>query len=621
LVSAERRGLLQGVKIVGLVLDEVHHTYTGDETSEVVEGLVRRVVGGGGFAIGLTATPTKEALKLLGENLLYSALSAQAMVEGVLVGKLTIRYTETKFDCPPEIDPWKYEIPQRAEAYSKKILETLGGKVSSKVLVVAPNVSEADMIRDRLAEMLENSGEGSAGAFVRTAHYREADPMDVIGWFREAGRGILVTVNMADIGFDVPDLEVLVLARKFSSPVAYTQVRGRVLRKPPNTEAGVRKAANGAMLVDLAGSSTALEPMVPDVELGRLQEKDEDFYSDLRGFQPVARRDIQTQVGELRDIVLDATALKELEERVVRSLIKRPYPLKGLVLSLGSAEAGQLQTTISTIFKTLKNVLNIVEGERRFRIPPENAIIWLALREGVDMGDGWVSISKARVKDLIKECTESLDSLLAQYKLLFKDGGETVRVYVADWRRLLAIGRNLTALEKELLQIDGRFWHRLDEARKRFRQRLGEYAEDVDLHLKVQAETLLNETRWDGYAKSQLASASQRLRNGAMLIIRLTVHGQQIEVNMIVKLLSKALSYMVNADVRVLLKGRHLLKLGLEDVEEAYTNLLGICKAKAEEAGEYSKPYNRLVEKIRERLVHIKKLNIVDVEVFVKLAS
>jgi len=218
LVSAERRGLLQGVKIVGLVLDEVHHTYTGDETSEVVEGLVRRVVGGGGFAIGLTATPTKEALKLLGENLLYSALSAQAMVEGVLVGKLTIRYTETKFDCPPEIDPWKYEIPQRAEAYSKKILETLGGKVSSKVLVVAPNVSEADMIRDRLAEMLENSGEGSAGAFVRTAHYREADPMDVIGWFREAGRGILVTVNMADIGFDVPDLEVLVLARKFSSP-------------------------------------------------------------------------------------------------------------------------------------------------------------------------------------------------------------------------------------------------------------------------------------------------------------------------------------------------------------------------------------------------------------------
>jgi superfamily II DNA or RNA helicase len=419
LVSAERRGLLQGVKIVGLVLDEVHHTYTGDETSEVVEGLVRRVVGGGGFAIGLTATPTKEALKLLGENLLYSALSAQAMVEGVLVGKLTIRYTETKFDCPPEIDPWKYEIPQRAEAYSKKILETLGGKVSSKVLVVAPNVSEADMIRDRLAEMLENSGEGSAGAFVRTAHYREADPMDVIGWFREAGRGILVTVNMADIGFDVPDLEVLVLARKFSSPVAYTQVRGRVLRKPPNTEAGVRKAANGAMLVDLAGSSTALEPMVPDVELGRLQEKDEDFYSDLRGFQPVARRDIQTQVGELRDIVLDATALKELEERVVRSLIKRPYPLKGLVLSLGSAEAGQLQTTISTIFKTLKNVLNIVEGERRFRIPPENAIIWLALREGVDMGDGWVSISKARVKDLIKECTESLDSLLAQYKLLF----------------------------------------------------------------------------------------------------------------------------------------------------------------------------------------------------------
>jgi superfamily II DNA or RNA helicase len=108
----------------------------------------------------------------------------------------------------------------------------------------------------------------NARALVRTAHYREEDPIDVIRWFRDTDRGILITVNMADIGFDVPDLEVLVLARRFTSPVAYTQVRGRVLRKPPNTEAGVRKAANGAVLVDLAGSSLEHEPTVPAGSLG-----------------------------------------------------------------------------------------------------------------------------------------------------------------------------------------------------------------------------------------------------------------------------------------------------------------------------------------------------------------
>jgi superfamily II DNA or RNA helicase len=61
LVSAGRREILRGVRLAGLILDEVHHTYTGDETSEVVEELIRRVVDGGGFAIGLTATPTKHA--------------------------------------------------------------------------------------------------------------------------------------------------------------------------------------------------------------------------------------------------------------------------------------------------------------------------------------------------------------------------------------------------------------------------------------------------------------------------------------------------------------------------------------------------------------------------------
>jgi superfamily II DNA or RNA helicase len=614
LVSAERRGLLQAARIAGLVLDEAHHTYTGDETSRVIEGLVRRVVDGGGFAIGLTATPTREALKLLGGSLLYSALSAYAMAEGVLVGRLTIRYTETKFECPPDVDPWRYEVPQRAEAYSKKILEALGGKVSCKVLVVAPNVSEADMLRDRLVEMMEND----ARALVRTAHYREEDPIDVIRWFRDTDRGILITVNMADIGFDVPDLEVLVLARRFTSPVAYTQVRGRVLRKPPNTEAGVRKAANGAVLVDLAGSSLEREPMVPAVELGQLQEGYEAFYSDLRGFHPIARRDIQTQVGELRDVVLDAAVLKVLEEPIIRSLTKKPRPLERLVASLVSAGVSQPRDAVSAACTILK-LLGVVEGEANLRVPPENAVAWLALREGADAGGGWVSVSKARVEGLLGD-SSVLSGLMAQYKPLFRDGGEKLLVYVADWRRLVDIGRDLSRLNRKFMQLEVWVWPKLVRARRLLRRCLAEHVEGVDLHLKVRSDVLFDEARWLEYAKGRLGSALQRLKSGARLVIRLTVHGQRVEADTAAKLLFKALSPIMNTEVKVLVKGRREFKLGLEEAEETYTRFLEECRLRAGEAGKYSELYNELIERTRESLAHISRLNIMYIDVFVKLA-
>jgi hypothetical protein len=307
-----------------------------------------------------------------------------------------------------------------------------------------------------------------------------------------------------------------------------------------------------------------------------------------------------------------------LEEPIIRSLTKKPRPLERLVASLVSAGVSQPRDAVSAACTILK-LLGVVEGEANLRVPPENAVAWLALREGADAGGGWVSVSKARVEGLLGD-SSVLSGLMAQYKPLFRDGGEKLLVYVADWRRLVDIGRDLSRLNRKFMQLEVWVWPKLVRARRLLRRCLAEHVEGVDLHLKVRSDVLFDEARWLEYAKGRLGSALQRLKSGARLVIRLTVHGQRVEADTAAKLLFKALSPIMNTEVKVLVKGRREFKLGLEEAEETYTRFLEECRLRAGEAGKYSELYNELIERTRESLAHISRLNIMYIDVFVKLA-
>jgi len=602
LVSAGRREILRGVRLAGLILDEVHHTYTGDETSEVVEELIRRVVDGGGFAIGLTATPTKEARELLGGNLLYSALSAHAMAEGVLVGKLTIRYAETRFDCPPDVDPWKYEVPQRAEAYSKKILEVLGGKISNKVLVVAPNVSEADIIRDRLVEMLENTRECDARVLVRTAHYREQNSMDAINWFRETDRGILITVNMANMGFDVPDLEILILARRFNSPVAYTQVRGRVLRKPANTEAGARKMANGAILVDLVGSNIIHERDVPRVESGNLWTDYKVLKTELEGPRSPPRMDILTQVSEFREKVFDP---KMLEEYVVCSLLKRPKSLPDIIYELSTInelksigmETVEAICTYLEVYGIVERKYDEYETEYRLHIEPINAIIWISMREGErSVEDGWVTLKKDRVEALLGEKV-NLDSLLTRYNSLLRtNDDDKVQVFIKDWKTILK-------LEQKFEEINNLFESRLKSIETKIRRHLGKRNGHVDYYLTILSEVLLDVEQWNSYAEKNLKFVTKLLSSDTPLTIYLLVKGNLTDKTLIIRRISEAVSSLININIKVDIfdKGSPL-KFSLEDIRREYYNLLRECEEQSKKRPDHASQIHDLKLKIQENL-------------------
>lgn len=260
-----------------VILDEAHTYYTGEKTMEPL----KEFIGTRSFSVvGFTATPVWDAIETIGP-LIYTMSSREAMQRGVISKLRRIIYYRTLIRDLKIVDTawleggnveWRVAIKQRAEKYAEVIAEHLA-KLSSetggrkpKTLVVSPNTSEAEILRTELKKRLNN-------LWVKAAHYKVEEAAEVIEEFKSRSSGVLVTVNMASIGFDDPDLEVLVIARPITSPVAYTQLCGRVLRKPHNTNN--LKTLRGAVIIDLVGETVTnqLEDKVERVELGRFAKQ------------------------------------------------------------------------------------------------------------------------------------------------------------------------------------------------------------------------------------------------------------------------------------------------------------------------------------------------------------
>jgi superfamily II DNA or RNA helicase len=111
-------------------------------------------------------------------------------------------------------------------------------------------------------------------------HYKVEEAQNEVKRFKSDKEGILVCVNMIDLGFDDRELEMLVIARKLNSPIAYAQLRGRVLRKPIN-DWNIKKIKNYAIILDFAGNVERLQRESEMVARGEVEA--EGFESDLKG--------------------------------------------------------------------------------------------------------------------------------------------------------------------------------------------------------------------------------------------------------------------------------------------------------------------------------------------------
>jgi superfamily II DNA or RNA helicase len=305
-------------RIKVIILDEVHHTYWGGEISKIMARLLQ--LSNVKYVFGFSATPVSEAIQNIG-SLLYSLSSREAMEVGILAKKLKIYSTTTITSIREIRSPrnewlaesgvkgleWKFAVNERAEKYAKTIVEKLSEEVGSlkqrvpKTLVIAANTKEADMLKEFLIKEIGNRGKEDAENLVYVAHYREDEPILVINQFKEEKEGVLITVNMADIGFDDPNLEVLVIARPIATPVGYVQIRGRVLRRPTNHDS--LKESRYALIIDLTGAAEH-ERLVEAVELGKfIGIKSGDLRRDLIGEESdVPEASGEVKMGEFKTI-------------------------------------------------------------------------------------------------------------------------------------------------------------------------------------------------------------------------------------------------------------------------------------------------------------------------------
>ena len=276
-----------------LIMDEVHHTYNGEEMKHKV---MREIIDRVEYVIGLSATPTNEAVINVGSLLACHSIE-EAMQLGVLVEgiKFYVYDTEVKRRGAEEpFDEWKVCIKRRAYEYAKKIIEIINDVRKStgrdevpKTAVACPNVKEADALYEVLKGKL-----GEENVYI--AHYRSQGrkPVEEILYFRDSKSGILVSVNMIDIGFDDKDLEILVLARPIRNPISYVQLVGRVLRMPSEESRtwNIKSKLGYCIVVDLTKSLYTLVGEESPAGFFKLSErimrgleKAKNFERDLRG--------------------------------------------------------------------------------------------------------------------------------------------------------------------------------------------------------------------------------------------------------------------------------------------------------------------------------------------------
>lgn len=348
--SREWYGLVEllGQCVSVVIFDEAHIHYLGEKTWPAMDALLESSAGSGTLrvAMGMTATPTAKLKRRLG-GLLHAATTEDAMKRRILVGRIRKRryvtIIPTHLKSPwwrpsPSSAEWRVANRRRANRYAKRIVDCLvefsdelGARIGRvrypKALVVAPNVPEAKDLQELIRERLDSAG--ATEVEVLRADYKSERARDVIEEFRSQYRegAVLVTVNMADVGFDDPNLEVLFIARRISNPLAYVQVRGRVLRTSRDPE-NVKSVFGYAIVVDLVGDApdeVRDKERLEKAEKGELEPADEmKAWSELTGLESAERAEAPVEVLEGEEYVYDpsrpgwAIPISESADRFVR---------------------------------------------------------------------------------------------------------------------------------------------------------------------------------------------------------------------------------------------------------------------------------------------------------------
>lgn len=204
-----------------IVADEAHH-YVSDDWHPFIASYPEAVL------LGPTATPERSDGRGLG-----------ALFNRIVIGARTRELVEAGYLCPAEViaPAHKLRVGEIAQRPVDAYRVHCHGK---RAIVFSPTVQIA---------------ERHAGEF-RDAGYTAAVVTGVTPWgerqkafadLRSGALNVLVNVYVATEGFDVPEIECVILARGFGSAGTYLQCVGRALRLAPGKQS--------ATVLDLTGTS------------------------------------------------------------------------------------------------------------------------------------------------------------------------------------------------------------------------------------------------------------------------------------------------------------------------------------------------------------------------------
>lgn len=209
-----------------IIIDEVHYGFEGKMIERLIENKPNTRI------IGLSATPyDKNGEQLKGFELILDKYDLKYMVENKhLVNIESHVLTKIRKLETVKITGGDYNIQELSKIVcnNQTILEIVGSTAEyilkyKKAIVFAVDINHAEL----LTKAYQNEG---FAAKVLHSKLNKEDIQIEIRRFKDGQTKILVSVLMLTTGFDVPDVDVAVVARPTKSQNLYKQMVGRVLR-------------------------------------------------------------------------------------------------------------------------------------------------------------------------------------------------------------------------------------------------------------------------------------------------------------------------------------------------------------------------------------------------------
>ena len=226
-----------------LVIDEAHHA-ASDTYQELIANL--DFIGDSKYLLGFTATPIRGDHLSLGDtfpDMVYKLSLEEAIrngyisdIRGVRIAMNAdlegIKKTQGDYtvkDLEREMNTLsKNKII--AETYLDRCVENVDGKINyKKAIAFCCTVKHA---RDLTIELSEYGMKGIKPALI-TGEMDMESREQVYADFRNGVVNILCSCMVLTEGFDVPDVECILMCRPTASPGLYRQMIGRGLRKHP----------------------------------------------------------------------------------------------------------------------------------------------------------------------------------------------------------------------------------------------------------------------------------------------------------------------------------------------------------------------------------------------------